>query len=63
MDIDPVASVLATRSAATPSAIQVAVLKKNYEMEMQVATMLDQQAQSAPAPAPEGQGTMVDKFA
>jgi len=61
MDIDPVASVLASRSAATPGAIQVAVLKKDHETEMQLATMVDQQVRSAPPP--EGQGTKVDKIA
>ena len=63
MDIDPVATVLASRSAGTASAIQLAVLKKNHDMDMQMAAMVDQQVQSAPAPAPVGQGTKVDKIA
>ena len=61
MDIDPVASVLAARTAGTQGAIQLAVLKKDHDMEMQLATMIDQQVRSAPAP--EGQGTKVDKIA
>lgn len=61
MDIDPVASVLASRSAGTANAIQLAVLKKNHDMDMQMAAMVDQQVRAAPAPA--GQGTKVDKIA
>ena len=61
MDIDPVASVLASRSAGTASAIQLAVLKKNHDMDMQMAAIVDQQVRSAPAPM--GQGTRIDKIA
>lgn len=61
MDIDPVASVLAARTAGTQNAISLAVLKKNHEMEMQLVNMVDQLVRSAPAPA--GQGTKVDKIA
>lgn len=60
MDIDPVALVLAARTAGTQNAIQLAVLKKNHEMEMSLITMVDQQVRAAP---PAGQGTKVDKIA
>jgi len=60
MDIDPVASVLAARSAGTQNTIQLAVLKKSHEMEMQLVNMVDQQVRAAP---PAGQGTKVDKVA
>jgi hypothetical protein len=60
MDIDPVASVLAARTAGTQSAISLAVLKKNHEMDMQLINMIDQQVRAAP---PAGQGTKVDKIA
>ena len=60
MDIDPVASVLAARTAGTQGAIQLAVLKKNHEMEMQLVNMVDQQVRAAP---PAGQGSKVDKVA
>lgn len=63
MDIDPVASVLASRTAGTQGGIALAVLKKNQEMDVQLANMVDQQVRSGPAPAPEGQGTKVDKIA
>ena len=60
MDIDPVASVLAARTAGTQNTIALAVLKKNHEMEMQLVNMVDQQVRAAPPP---GQGTKVDKIA
>jgi hypothetical protein len=60
MDIDPVASVLAARTAATQNTIQLAVLKKSHEMELALLQMVDQQVR---APPPPGQGTRVDKFA
>jgi hypothetical protein len=63
MDIDPVASVLAARTAGTQGGVALAVLKKSHEMETQLANMVDQQVRSGPAPAPEGQGTKVDKIA
>jgi len=60
MDIDPVASVLAARTAGTQNTIQLAVLKKNHEMEMSLITMVDQLVRAAPA---AGQGTKIDKIA
>lgn len=60
MDIDPVASVLAARTAATQNTIQLAVLKKSHEMELALLQMVDQQARAA---LPPGQGTRVDKVA
>ena len=60
MDIDPVASVLAARTAGTQGAIALAVLKKTHEMEMQLVNMVDQQVRAAPPP---GQGAKVDKIA
>ena len=60
MDIDPVTSVLAARTAATQNTIQLAVLKRNHEMEMSLLQMVDQQVRAAP---PAGQGTKVDKVA
>lgn len=60
MDIDPVTSVLAARTAGTANAVQLAVLKKSQEMDMQLIGMIDQQVRAAPPP---GQGTKVDKIA
>jgi hypothetical protein len=60
MDIDPVASVLAARTASTQHTIQLAVLKKSHEMEMSLLQMIDQQVRAAPPP---GQGTRVDRLA
>ena len=61
MDIDPVASVLASRWAATPKNIQLAVIKQDHEAAQVLATTLDQQVRSAPPPP--DQGTKVDKLA
>ncbi len=61
MDIDPVSSVLASRSAATPKNVQLAVIKQDHEAAQALATMVDQQVRAAPPP-PE-QGTKVDKIA
>jgi hypothetical protein len=61
MDIDPVASVLASRSAATPKNIQLAVIKQDHEAEQVLATAVDQHVRAAPPPP--DQGTKVDKFA
>jgi hypothetical protein len=60
MDLDPIASVLAARTASTQNTIQLAVLKKSHEMEMSLVQMIDQQVRAAP---PAGQGTRVDKIA
>ena len=60
MDIDPVASVLAARTAGTQGALPLAGLKKNHELDMQLASMVDQQVRAAP---PAGQGTKGDKIA
>jgi hypothetical protein len=61
MDIDPVASVLASRSAGTPKSIQLAVIKQDHEAAQALAVRLDQQVRAAPPPP--DQGTKVDKFA
>jgi hypothetical protein len=60
MNIDPVASVLASRTAATQNTIQLAILKKDHEMEMSLVNMVDQLVRAA---VPEGQGAKVDKIA
>ena len=59
MDMVDVASqLLAMRMAGTQQAAQMAIIKKNHEMEMGLVNML---AKSAPAPS--GQGLVVDKRA
>ena len=61
MMIDPIESVLASRSAATPKNIQLAVIKQDHETAQALTTSLDQQVRAAPPPP--DQGTKVDKFA
>jgi hypothetical protein len=47
------------RMAGTQQAAQMAMVKKNHEMEMSLVNMIAEVAKSAPAPA--GQGLVVDK--
>lgn len=50
---------IAMRMAGTQQAAQMAIIKKNHEMEMGLVDMIAQVAKSAPA----GQGLVVDKRA
>lgn len=52
---------LAMRMAGTQQAAQLAIVKKNHEMEMSLINMLAEVAKAAPPP--EGQGLVVDKRA
>ena len=62
MDMMEVATqLLAMRMAGTQQAAQMAIIKKNHEMEMSLVNMVAEVARSAPAPA--GQGLVVDKRA
>lgn len=60
MDSDPTMQLLTMRSAQTHGAAQIAVLKKQHEMEMSLVQMLSEAAQ---APPPKGQGLVIDKTA
>jgi hypothetical protein len=60
MDTDLSTQMTALRGAATQYSAQIAVVKKNQEMEMELVQMVDQVARSAPSP---GQGLKVDKLA
>lgn len=59
--MDVTTQLLAMRMAGTQQAAQMAIIKKNHEMEMSLLTMLADVAKSAPAPS--GQGLVVDKRA
>jgi hypothetical protein len=48
------------RATQTQSLVQIAMLKKSHEMQMDLITMLTDVAKSVPPP---GQGTRVDKHA
>jgi hypothetical protein len=60
MDTDLSTQMVALRGASTHFSAQVAIVKKNHEMEMAVVEMVDQVARAAPPP---GQGLKVDKVA
>jgi hypothetical protein len=62
MDMMEVAAqLMAMRMAGTQQAAQMAIIKKNHEMDMGLVNMIAEVARSAPAPA--GQGLVVDKRA
>ena len=58
---DVTTQLLAMRMAGTQQAAQMAIIKKNHEMEMSLVNMVAEVAKSAPAPS--GQGLVVDKRA
>jgi hypothetical protein len=60
MDTDLSTQMVALQGARTQFSAQIAIVKKNHEMEMALVNMVDQVARSAPPP---GQGTQVDKLA
>ena len=60
MDTDLSTQMTALRGASTQYSAQIAIVKKNHEMDMALITMVDQVARSAPPP---GQGLKVDKVA
>ena len=60
MNTDLATSLMMARSAATQFSAQVAVVRKNHEMDMALIQMVDEVARAAPPP---GQGTKVDKTA
>ena len=60
MDMDLATQMTALQGARTQFSAQIAIVKKNHEMEMDLINMVDQVARAAPPP---GQGTKVDKLA
>ena len=60
MDMDLATQMTALQGARTQFSAQIAIVKKNHEMEMALINMVDQVARAAPPP---GQGTKVDKLA
>ena len=59
--MDVATQLLSMRMAGTQQAAQMAIIKKNHEMEMSLVNMVAEVAKSAPAPS--GQGLVVDKRA
>jgi hypothetical protein len=60
MDIDPAQMMIGLMAARTQQLTQIAVLKKQHEMELDLISRLTEVAKSAPAP---GTGQHVDKLA
>jgi len=60
MNTDLAAMLVAARTAATHQSLEVAMVKKAHEMEMNLVSMLEA---AVKAPAPAGQGLLVDKSA
>lgn len=59
MDSDLSTQMVTLQGARTQFSAQVAIVKKNHEMDMAAIAMADSTAR--PAPPPPGQGTRVDK--
>jgi len=60
MNTDLSTQMLAMNSASTQNSIQIAVFKKQHDMQTELLNTL---TQSALAPAPAGQGVKIDKQA
>ena len=60
MDTDLASQLLTARASATQQSVQIAVIKKNHEMDMALLEMVDQVTRAAPPP---GQGRRVDRLA
>ena len=60
MNTDLASNLLTARTSMTQQSVQIAVVKKSHEMQMDLINSLMQTALSAPPP---GQGTRVDKQA
>ncbi len=60
MDTDLALTAVSMQAARTQGLAQIAIVKKQHEMELSLIQMIDEVARSAPPP---GQGTRVDKIA
>jgi hypothetical protein len=60
MDIDPAQMMVGLMAARAQQLTQIAVLKKQHEMELDLSTRLTEVATSAPVP---GAGQHIDKLA
>ena len=58
---DMAMAAVATKQAMTMHRAQIAIVKKQHEMEMSLINMLTQAVESAPRP--DGTGTVVNKSA
>jgi hypothetical protein len=60
---DLTVQLLAIQQSGTRELAQVAVMRKQHEMDMAVVDMIDEVTSKAPPPAPPGTGLVVDKHA
>ena len=60
MDVDPAAMMVGLMAAQTQQLTQIAVVKKQHEMEMDLISRLAEVAKAAPPP---GTGTVLDRTA
>jgi hypothetical protein len=60
MESDLSAALIAARTATTSQSAQLAIVKKNHDMEQALIQMVDEVARAVPPP---GQGKSVDKLA
>lgn len=58
MDVELATAATSMLAAKTQNAMQIALLKKQHEMEMSVVNLL---AEAVQAPPPAGMGTIIDK--
>jgi hypothetical protein len=60
---DLTVQLLSMQQAGGRELAQIAVMRKQHEMEMAVVDMIDDVSSKAPPPAPQGTGLVVDKRA
>jgi hypothetical protein len=60
MDVDPAATMVSMLAARTQQLTQIAVIKEQHQMQMDLIARLAEVARSAPPP---GTGTVVDRTA
>jgi iron-sulfur cluster repair protein YtfE (RIC family) len=60
---DLTVQLLSIQQSGTRELAQIAVMRKQHEMETAVVDMIDEVTSSAPPPAPPGTGRVVDRQA
>ena len=60
---DLTTQLLSIHQASGQQAAQIAVLRKQHEMEQTIVNVIDEVSSKAPPPAPPGTGLVVDKRA
>jgi len=60
---DLTVSLLAMQQAGGRELAQIAVLRKQHEMEQSVANLIEEASSKSPPPAPPGTGLVIDKQA